>query len=369
MSSINNRGSLAIFLAPTVWLAGAFASCVVGLAVDAPTGWLVLAAMAALTLLLARRAIGWRAVPVVATLAALQTPILVQVGVAETWHTASPWQWSTQHEVGLAVTVLAAILLASPMAFLMQLEGVGLARLRRLARFGAPAALCLCAPLAVLGAAAVARFPTQDAYIASLPVYAVIPGPKEQPCEPLVSHNPEHADIDAVCVTPEVEAAPLSFHYHHETYRPGEGLYLLKVRHAGGEERTMAHFFEHKRPEMPSSLTLLYDAEQEAWLLNDGRTHDFFTAKEREWWGSYVYRIRDRVAPPLGWLLLGIGGILAALGCAAAWLGAKRFVQINKPGHSEWLGALRGDLSLVAFAALLCSNALLFAALLSGYMV
>ena len=80
MSSINNRGSIAKFLAPTVWLAGAFGSCVVGLAIDAPTGWLVLAAMAALTLLLARRAIGWRAVPVVATLAALQTPSWFRLG-------------------------------------------------------------------------------------------------------------------------------------------------------------------------------------------------------------------------------------------------------------------------------------------------
>ena len=131
----------------------------------------------------------------------------------------------------------------------------------------------------------------------------------------------------------------------------------------------MALFFEHKRPKLPASLTISYDAEQESWVLLDEDRLHISSAKGQEWWGSYVYRIRDRVAPPLGWLLLGIGGILAALGCAAAWLGAKRFVQIKRPGHSEWLSALRGDLSLVAFAALLCSNALLFAALLSGYMV
>lgn len=131
----------------------------------------------------------------------------------------------------------------------------------------------------------------------------------------------------------------------------------------------MALFFEHKRPKLPASLTISYDAEQESWVLLDEDRLHISSAKGQEWWGSYVYRIRDRVAPPLGWLLLGIGGIVAALGCAAAWLGAKRFVQINKPGHSKWLSALRGDLSLVAFAALLCSNALLFAALLSGYMV
>jgi hypothetical protein len=245
-----------------------------------------------------------------------------------------------------------------------------LRRLRWFARRAAPVAAVGSAILALLGAHRLVRFPTPDHYVESLPLHATIPPPRDQPCTPIENERDPNHDPGwdrNECATPDFSASPLSFHYHVEASSrdPESKFFSLQYRTKAGHDRWAGIWlWGSEPPEVP----VRRDDSLDAWLLQGARNEIRVVSLNRPRWRIYLDDIRARVAPPLGWTLLAAVGMLVGLACFGASSALGRLVAADSEARREWLAARRGDLSLVALASVLCSSALLAAALLAGFL-
>jgi hypothetical protein len=357
-------------LAQVVWMVGAFASYFAGATFHAVAGLGVLLATFCLTLLVAVLAIGWGAVPRVIAALLLQAPLLVGLGVyalsLPLGHDPFPcffWDGTALQQLE-AFTVVAA--LSAPFGFLLRLERPGVERLRWFARRAAPLATLLAAGLAALGAVRLARFPTPDHYIESLPLHATIPSPRGQPCAPIEdtrdpAHDPgwRHAE----CATPDFDARPVSFHFHADASTDDPGYYSLHFRSKDGRDHYALGLSRSKLTDLPVRRD---DSLDVFFVQREGRPGVVSSDGWR--WRVSIFEIRKRVAPPLGFWIATLAGLVFALACfgASAALGDVAPGD-GKPGEA-WIAARRGDASLAALAAVLCSSALLVAALVAGFL-
>ena len=356
-----------------VWVVGVLAAYFAGAGIHPLAAVAVLAATFGVTLLFARLSTGWRAVPAMFATLTLQAPLLCGLGLYALGlplghHPYLCFFWhGTSLQLVEAFAVVAA--LSVPIGFMTRLERGGLRQLHWFARRAAPVAALGSAVLVVLGAVRLTRYPTPDHYLESLPLHATIPTPRDQPCTPIENKRDPNHDSGwerDECATPEFNASPLSFHYHVDAYSrdPESKHFSLQYRTNAGYDRWVGMWFWGSQP---PEVPVRRDDSLDAWVVQAGnRVAVVFLNRPR--WGLDLSDIRKRVAPPLGWTLLAGAGLLVALACFGASSALGGLAAGRSDTGQEWIARRRGDLSLIALASVLCSSALLAAALFAGFL-
>lgn len=348
--------------APT-WIVGAFAASAVGLALGPLAAISVLAAALLATLLSARLSLGWRAVPVLFMALAAQTPVIVLLAV-HALNAPLKRLWFPIYiydQESLAASLLStggAVLLASPVGALLRLGEPVHRRVRAIACRALPIALVLASALVGLGVVRALRFPAPDAYVASLPNRIVLPSALEEHCEalPAAPGDSRHPIRSADCVTEELTIDNVAFHHHCRESR-GERRCLLYYRLEEGPEHDAWTTGYESEP-----VSAAWDPHQSSWVLGDPSRPRVLTEGGPRWLqGS---EICPWIAPPVGWVLLATGGLVAAFATSVVWRGLRR--SSKHVDDSGWLAEFRGDCATVALGLVLLTSAGLVAAMLSG---
>jgi hypothetical protein len=358
--------------AQLVWVVGTLASYFVGALYQPWVGVAALSTTFGVVLLLARLSAGWHAVPAMFATLLLQAPLLVGLGLyaigLPIGHDPWPCYFWYGTDLELLEVVVCIMVLASPVGFMLRLGRRGLGRVRWFARGAAPLAVVASLVLVVLGGVRLSQLPAVDRYLESLPVHATLPPPGE-PCTPIEDkrdpkHDPGYDDREA-CATPDVDAQPLSFHYHVRSFG-GTKRHSLHMRTKAGRDRAAGVWYWASEP---PEIEVRRDDALDAWLL-PGRWGAIRVLTLDGWRDDLHLRdLSGRVAPPLGWMLVAAGGLLVAIASLGASWGLGRFAAGRRDAHRDWVAARHGDLSLIALASALCSSALLAAALLAGFLV
>ena len=370
----SSSSSAAELLLQVLWVVGAIAAYFVGSAFHALAGIGVLALLFAFCLLLARASRGWAAIPGMCAALLLQAPLLVGLGYYNAtlrpigdnnpylcffWR-GTDWQ--------LVASIALIVALSSPVGALLRIDRRAVDALRWFARGAAPVATLALIALVALSALRLARLPTPDRYIDSLPLQAALPKPEGQPCTPLdVRKDPAHDSgwqPSSTCATPELEAGPLRLHYHRDEYREDYSSYALLSRSASGHEHPVLWLGSS-----PSEVKVKRDdALGLYFLIYEDATPRALGVEGHRRWVVSMEMLASRIAPPLGWVLLAAAGLLVALGCFGASF-ALAGVEARTDGRRAWLAARRGDLALVSLTAALLAGALLTAALVTGLLL
>ncbi|MEJ7735606.1 MAG: hypothetical protein WKG00_41265 [Polyangiaceae bacterium] len=251
---------------------------------------------------------------------------------------------------------------------MLRLDRRAIHALRWFARGAAPVVGVALGALVVLGTLRLTRLPTPDHYFDSLPLHATIPRPQAQPCTPL--ENRQDPDHDPgygrkICATPEVDARPLAFHYHAESYGDDHTFYSLHARSSSGHDRAVGVYDSD-----PPAVTVKRDEALGLWFVRgDDPEPSVLAADGRRRYRVALHALRTRIAPPMGWTLLGAAGLLVTLACLGASFGLGGLADARSEGRRAWLAARRGDLSLVALNVALCTGALLACALFTGFLL
>jgi hypothetical protein len=300
----------------------------------------------------------------------LQAPLLVGLGFyaldLPLGHDPYPcffWEGTDLEQLEAFAAVAA---LSAPLGLLLRLERGGLRPVQWLARRALPFAVLGAVALAALGAVRLARFPTPDRYVESLPLHTTIPSPRDQPCTRIEDKlDPKHAPEWRYeqCATPDFDARPFSFHYHAEaTSEPS--YYRLYYRTSDGHDHpSFVGLSRSKAAELPvrrdDSLKVLF-------VPGDRRLG--VIASDGWRWKVSLLEVRKRIAPPRGWWWASLVGLAFALACLGASSALGEASSRGDEAREAWIAARRGELSLAALAVVACSSAPMLAALIAGFL-
>ncbi len=359
-------------LAGLVWTVGATGSYFGGATLGVVSGLGILAATFCLTLLIASAATGGRASTPLLVALLLQAPLVVGLSVYALYlplgHAPFPcffWEGTALQQLE-AFAVVAA--LSAPLGSLLRMERGGALRLRAWARPAAPLATALAAVLAVLGAVRLSRLPTPDHYVESLPVHATIPSPRGQTCTPIEEkRDPKHDPgwRRQVCATPEVDASPVSFHFHGDAVSEGDARYY-SLHYRSGDDDDHAVYFGVSRS-AAVDLVVRRDAARNLFFVQ--RDDRLAVMSPDRWrWSVSLHEIRGAIAPPLSWWWATLAGLAFALACLGASAALGDVASAGDEARARWIARRRGQLSLAALAVVGCASAPLAAALACGFL-
>ncbi len=286
---------------------------------------------------------------------ALQSVVLVELGVRQLrLPLPSPWQFAKDDDSALtamAVVTLSAFGLCI-VAFALTGTRAQSRRVRTWSYRLAPVVMLGSALLVLLGAKRLGERPTPERYFSSLNVVQTLRAADEEPCERTDSLHAS-AREDGTCFTPEHDVGGMVAHYHcrqrcslyfRQTSEEGESpLFVVAGGHA--EE-------------------VRWDPNARAWVW--GRPNWLQVVLEGRGKARRLSDLSAGLSASRSWTVLaatglGAGAVLLglAVGCA---------VLFRRLRLEPLLPIVRGHVGAIAVALVILSNALLFAALIEGFL-